>query len=71
VARLLGRALPRGHVIEFEGLDHMGPVTHPDLVNRVISHFLDRHRPFHRSDLPRFGALPPRIESPAGGAASA
>jgi hypothetical protein len=37
----------------------------------VISHFLDRHRPFHRSDLLRFGALPPRVESPAGGAASA
>src|SRR5882672_110952 len=71
VARLLGRTLPRAHVVEFEGLGHMGPVTHPEVVNGVISHFLDRHRPFHRSDLLRFGALPPRIESPAGGAASA
>src|SRR4029077_10861991 len=66
VARLLGRALPRGHVVEFEGLGHMGPVTHPDLVNAVISPFLDCHGPSHRSDLLRFGALPSRIESPAG-----
>jgi len=58
VARVLTRALPRVHSIEFEGLGHMGPVTHPEVVNSVISQFLERHRPFHRSDLLHFGASP-------------
>jgi pimeloyl-ACP methyl ester carboxylesterase len=42
VARLLTRTLPRVEVIEFEGLGHMGPVTHPDVVNEAISPFLQR-----------------------------
>jgi pimeloyl-ACP methyl ester carboxylesterase len=42
VARLLTRTLPRVEVIEFEGLGHMGPVTHPDVVNAAISRFLER-----------------------------
>jgi pimeloyl-ACP methyl ester carboxylesterase len=42
VARLLTRALPRVEVVEFEGLGHMGPVTHPELVNESISRFLER-----------------------------
>lgn len=42
VARLLTKTLPRLEVIEFEGLGHMGPVTHPDVVNEAISHFLER-----------------------------
>ena len=42
VARLLTRKLPRVEVIEFEGLGHMGPVTHPDIVNGAISRFLER-----------------------------
>lgn len=41
VARLLTRTLPRVEVIEFDGLGHMGPVTHPDVVNKAISRFLD------------------------------
>lgn len=41
VARLLTGALPRVEVIDFEGLGHMGPVTHPDIVNTAISRFLD------------------------------
>jgi len=41
VARLLTKTLPRVEVIEFEGLGHMGPVTHPDVVNKAISRFLD------------------------------
>jgi pimeloyl-ACP methyl ester carboxylesterase len=43
VARLLTRALPRVEVVEFEELGHMGPVTHPEVVNAAISNFLERH----------------------------
>lgn len=42
VARLLTRVLPKVEVVEIEGLGHMGPVTHPDSVNPVISRFLER-----------------------------
>lgn len=42
VARVLTRALPRAEVVEFEGLGHMGPVTHPEVVNEAISNFLER-----------------------------
>ena len=42
VARILTTALPRVEVLEFEGLGHMGPVTHPDLVNKAIQRFLER-----------------------------
>ena len=41
VARLLLSALPRATVREFDNLGHMGPVTHPDLVNEAIAAFLD------------------------------
>lgn len=40
VARLLTRTLPRVKVVEFEGLGHMGPVTHPSVVNEAIASFL-------------------------------
>lgn len=56
VARVLTAALPRVHVLEFEDLGHMGPVTHPEVVNNAIARFLERHRPFHRADLPRVAA---------------
>jgi pimeloyl-ACP methyl ester carboxylesterase len=42
VGRLLMRALPRVEVIEFSGIGHMGPITHPELVNDAISRFLER-----------------------------
>lgn len=42
VARLLTQVLPRVEVIEFEGLGHMGPVTHPEAVNEAVCHFLER-----------------------------
>lgn len=42
VARLLAPALPRAEVLEFEDLGHMGPVTHPAVVNDAIARFLDR-----------------------------
>lgn len=43
VARLLTRVLPRVEVVEFAGLGHMGPVTHPELVNAAIAGFFERH----------------------------
>jgi len=42
VARLLTRALPQAWVVEFEGLGHMGPITHPEVVNEAIACFLER-----------------------------
>ena len=42
VARLLANALPRVEVVEFAELGHMGPITHPERVNDVISRFLAR-----------------------------
>ena len=43
VARLLAEALPRVETLEFEDLGHMGPVTHPEVVNTAIEEFLCRH----------------------------
>jgi pimeloyl-ACP methyl ester carboxylesterase len=42
VARILTTALPRIEVVEFGKLGHMGPVTHPDVVNAAIQQFLER-----------------------------
>jgi pimeloyl-ACP methyl ester carboxylesterase len=42
VGRLLIRALPQVQVVEFEGLGHMGPITHSEVVNEAISRFLER-----------------------------
>ncbi len=42
VARILTSTLPGVEVVEFEGLGHMGPVTHPEVVNPVIARFLSR-----------------------------
>jgi pimeloyl-ACP methyl ester carboxylesterase len=42
VGRLLTRVLPQVQVVEFDGLGHMGPVTHPDVVNEAIARFLER-----------------------------
>jgi pimeloyl-ACP methyl ester carboxylesterase len=43
VARLLAPALPRAEVVTFDGLGHMGPLTHPQVVNEAIADFLGRH----------------------------
>ncbi|HWA11978.1 MAG TPA: alpha/beta hydrolase [Burkholderiales bacterium] len=40
VARILEAALPRVEHVEFEKLGHMGPITHPEAVNRAIAGFL-------------------------------
>jgi pimeloyl-ACP methyl ester carboxylesterase len=42
VARLLTGVLRHVEVVAFEGLGHMAPLTHPDVVNPVIAGFLDR-----------------------------
>lgn len=42
VARLLTQALPRVEFREFEGLGHMGPITHPQLVNEAVADFFAR-----------------------------
>ena len=42
VGRLLTRTLPRVEVVEFKGLGHMAPVTHPEPINEAISRFLER-----------------------------
>lgn len=42
VARLLTAVLPQVELMAFDGLGHMGPVTHPKLVNEAIADFLDR-----------------------------
>lgn len=41
VAHLLIQVLPQVQVVEFEAMGHMGPITHPDLVNATIRRFLD------------------------------
>jgi pimeloyl-ACP methyl ester carboxylesterase len=43
VARLLTAALPQLEIVEFDQLGHMGPVTHPELVNGVVERFLEQH----------------------------
>jgi pimeloyl-ACP methyl ester carboxylesterase len=43
VARLLAQTLPRLETLEFEGLGHMGPVTHPEVVNPAVEEFLRRN----------------------------
>ena len=40
VARRLTSVLPTLTTIEFPGLGHMGPITHPDVVNAAIERFL-------------------------------
>lgn len=42
VTRLLCGVLPRVHAVEFEDLGHMGPITHPGVVNETVARFLDQ-----------------------------
>jgi pimeloyl-ACP methyl ester carboxylesterase len=43
VTQLLASVLPNVSVIEFAGLGHMAPVTHPAPVNEAIAQFLARY----------------------------
>jgi len=42
VAKRLVATLPSVELIEFAQMGHMGPVTHPDIVNEAISGFLQK-----------------------------
>lgn len=42
VASVLARTLSNVEVIEIPGVGHMGPVTHPEVVNTLIEEFLER-----------------------------
>lgn len=41
VARVLLPALPKARLLTFDKLGHMGPITHPDVVNAAIEQFLE------------------------------
>ena len=43
VARLLTGTLANVTVMEFADLGHMGPVTHPEVVNDAVADFLARN----------------------------
>jgi pimeloyl-ACP methyl ester carboxylesterase len=43
VATLLARTWPHAEFGELDGMGHMGPLTHPDIVNAAIEEFLHRH----------------------------
>jgi pimeloyl-ACP methyl ester carboxylesterase len=40
ITALLSSVLPHARVLELEGIGHMGPVTHPEIVNSAIEAFL-------------------------------
>lgn len=42
VASVLAQVLPNVEVVEIPGVGHMGPVTHPEVVNALIEEFLER-----------------------------
>jgi pimeloyl-ACP methyl ester carboxylesterase len=42
--RLLRETLPRARVIEFDGLGHLGPITHPERVDDAVAAFLTQER---------------------------
>jgi len=42
IAELLRVALPRARHSILDGMGHMGPLTHADVVNRQVVQFLDR-----------------------------
>ena len=42
VMAVLRKLLPRADFVELNNLGHMGPVTHPDVVNREIVGFINR-----------------------------
>ena len=45
--RLLRETLPRANVIEFEGLGHLGPITHPTRVDEAVEAFIqERSQPW-------------------------
>jgi pimeloyl-ACP methyl ester carboxylesterase len=49
VERLLVPILPQVNVVAFDGVGHMGPITHPERVNEAVVRFLEQvtHAPVH------------------------
>jgi pimeloyl-ACP methyl ester carboxylesterase len=45
VTQLLAATLAQAQTVRLEGVGHMGPVTHPDVVNAQIAAFLAAQRP--------------------------
>ena len=43
VAMVLAEVLPCAQVVEFGDLGHMGPITHPAIVNSAVLAFLEQH----------------------------
>ena len=39
-AALLAPVLPEVELMEFDGMDHMGPITHPERVNSAIERYI-------------------------------
>ena len=56
VARVLTSVLPQVKVVEIHGAGHMGPLTHPEIVNEVIASFVTENQPPARQDLVRASA---------------
>lgn len=51
---LLREMLPRAHVVEFEGLGHLGPINHPERIDAAVEAFLsERSRQWAQSSLSR------------------
>lgn len=42
VGRLLTQTLPHVEIVEFDGIGHLGPITHPKAINETILRFLAR-----------------------------
>ena len=57
VGRLLTQVLPQVEVLEFEGLGHMGPITHPQIVNAAIVRFLESCSTGRSAELGRSSSL--------------
>jgi pimeloyl-ACP methyl ester carboxylesterase len=45
LADLMGRLFPRAQARQLDGIGHMGPITHPMRINRLIQSFLFRADP--------------------------
>jgi pimeloyl-ACP methyl ester carboxylesterase len=48
MAKKLGELMPRSEIRELSGLDHLGPITRPDIVNPLILKFADSSRDVQR-----------------------
>ena len=49
IAQRLGQLLPRAELTELQGLNHMGPILRPEVVNPMILDFADSSRGIQRN----------------------